>query len=267
MGDLTGEVEGRHGRFRYFVNDAFIGASLAAYGEYSEAELTVLQHLFLPGATIIEAGANIGALTVPMARRAGPGGRVIAFEPQRGVRDLLQANLAANGITNTELHPVAVGAATGTARIPVPDYARVGNFGGVSLHDTGDEAGDEAVEVVRLDDVIDAPRVKMIKLDVEGMEQAALAGARRIISQDRPLLYVENHRGTGSAPLIRQVMDLGYRAYWDLPPLFNPKNFLGNARNLFPGIVSVNMVCVPAERDLDLGDPIAGPGDRPAPGL
>lgn len=256
------ETTGRHGQFRFHLHDRFIGASLDWYGEYSEAEFNVLRRLFNPGTVVVEAGANIGALTVPIARQAGPNGRVIAFEPQAQVRRLLEVNLAQNGLANTEIRAEAVGAEPGTARIPVPDYATPGNFGGVGLGDAGED-----VRVIRLDDVINAPRVQLLKLDIEGMELAALQGASRIIAESRPLIYLENNAGSGSAALISAVMSLGYDAYWDLPPLYNPDNFRGEAENIFGNIVSVNMLCLPAERGISLPDPIVSANARPVTGL
>ncbi len=46
--------------------------------------------------------------------------------------------------------------------------------------------------IVRLDDVYDRDTLKLIKIDVEGMELEVMKGAERIISTLRPILYVEN---------------------------------------------------------------------------
>jgi hypothetical protein len=86
----------------------------------------------------------------------------------------------------------------------------------------------------------------LIKIDVEGMEGEVIAGAVRTIRQFRPLLYVENDREEKSAALIQQIMDLDYRLYWHLPPLFNPQNYFAAADNVFRGIVSINMLGIHA---------------------
>ena len=82
----TGTKDCRHGKLMYLLNDAYIGRSLDVYGEYSEGEIDLFRQLLRPGDVAIDVGANIGALTVPMARLVQPGGAVVAFEPQR--RDL-----------------------------------------------------------------------------------------------------------------------------------------------------------------------------------
>src|SRR5262245_2266954 len=85
----------RHGRMLYNINDRFIGASLHAYGEYSEEEIDLFKQIVRAGDIVIEVGANIGAHTVWFSKEtAQGGGRVVAFEPQRLVFQTLCANLA-----------------------------------------------------------------------------------------------------------------------------------------------------------------------------
>jgi hypothetical protein len=92
------------------------------------------------------------------------------------------------------------------------------------------------------------PRCDFIKIDVEGMERAVLAGAVATIARCKPFLYVENDRADRSAELIRFLDRLGYAMYWHKPPLYNPKNYAGNPHNVFGGLVSGNMLC--AHRDV-----------------
>ena len=48
------------------------------------------------------------------------------------------------------------------------------------------------------------------------------------------------------------VLDMNYAVYWHLPPLFNPANFLGEHENIFPGIVSANILCIPGEMKMEM---------------
>ena len=65
----------RHGRMLYNINDKYVGRSLDVYGEFCEAELTLLQPFVRPTDIIIEVGANIGTHTVPFAQWTSGGGR------------------------------------------------------------------------------------------------------------------------------------------------------------------------------------------------
>src|SRR5258706_13629983 len=76
-------ARGRDGYYLYNINDALIGLAIKRYGEYSALESQFLEQLYGPGDIVIEAGANIGAHTVGIAKRVGPEGLVIAFEAER----------------------------------------------------------------------------------------------------------------------------------------------------------------------------------------
>jgi len=233
---------GRHGTFSYLPNDIFVGRSLELYGEYSESEVAVFGRLLKPGAVVIEAGANIGALTVPIARQVGAGGRVVAYEPQAPIADLLARNLAANGLANVEVRRAALGGQRGILHVPKLDYRARGNFGGVALGDGDGE--DVPVDTI---DGLGLARVDLIKIDVEGMEAEVLDGAAETIRRCRPILYVENDRVEKSKRLIATIFALGYRAWWHVAPLYNEDNHAKQPTNIFGDVVSVNLLCLPAE--------------------
>jgi hypothetical protein len=94
--------------------------------------------------------------------------------------------------------------------------------------------------------------VCFLKVDVEGFELQVLQGARNILANHRPLLYVENDRAAKSAELIQFLWEHGYRLCWHISPLFNAHNFRGNAENRYPQLCSFNMLGVPKESSLVL---------------
>jgi FkbM family methyltransferase len=251
----------RHGPLLFLRGDQYIGRSLELYGEFSEQEADLFVQIVRPGDVIIEVGANIGAHTVHLAQLTGPGGLVHAFEPQRVIFQMLCANVALNGLLNVHTHHAGAGSSKTQLQVPPLDYAAVGNFGGMSLLPTP-AAGSETVPVLPLDS-IDLPALKLLKVDVEGMEHEVLSGARQTIARHRPFLYVENDREDKSAALIRLIDELGYHMYWHLPALYNPANFAANPENIFPGIVSVNMLCIPKEATLSIAGfrQVSGPDD------
>ena len=188
----------RHGLMAYNVNDIYVGRSLDCYGEYSRGETTLFAQLAGSGSVAVDVGANIGALTIPLARMVGPGGSVIAMEPQRAAYQLLCANLALNELGNVRAIQAAVGRAPGRTFVPVLDQAKPVNFGAVEVTDMGGEP----VGVISIDS-LQLPACHLIKIDVEGQEQSVIAGAAKTIARLRPTLYVENDRRHHSADLIR----------------------------------------------------------------
>jgi FkbM family methyltransferase len=242
----------RHGTFAYPVNDAFVGRALDLYGEWCEGELDVLGPRIGEGDVVLDIGANIGSHTLFFARAVGATGKVIAFEPQRFVHGLLAANVATNGFTNVECRREAVGGSSGEVAIPVLDPRAKANFGAVATRASGaPDATDERVPLVTVD-ALDLARCDLIKIDVEGLEAAVLDGARNTIAKHRPTLFVENDTVPRSAEILRAIRALGYRAYWQIAPYFDPANHFGNPEDVFAVYQpQANLVCVPADRPLE----------------
>lgn len=242
-------VKARHGWFLANRYDRFLGKALIRYGECCEVEQEFFASLIGPGDVIIEVGSNIGVHTVGLAKAVGPTGGVIAIEAQPAIFRILCANLALNALSNVTPHACGCGDRKDTMSVPVINYgaAELHNSGGVSLLSAGVGI---SVPVFPLDDLVEnIPHLKLIKIDVEGMEQKVLQGARRIIEKHRPLLYVENDRIEKSKALIEWLMAAGYRLWWHAPSLFNQDNYFGIEENDYPDIVSLNMLCQPKEAD------------------
>jgi FkbM family methyltransferase len=250
----------RYGLMAYNINDIYLSRSLDVYGEYSLGETDLFAKLIRPGATVLDIGANIGAHTLFFARAVGPSGAVVAIEPQRAAYQLLCTNLALNECNNVRTIQAGAGAAPGRAFLTAVDYAKPGNFGGVALTE---QAG-EPTEIITVDS-LRLNECHLIKIDVEGHETAVIAGARETIERLRPVLYVENDRRSKSAELIRQIRTLGYELYWHCPPLYSPNNFYGHSTNLWPGIVSIDMLALPKNAACDISGlrPVTGPDDWP----
>jgi FkbM family methyltransferase len=245
--------------------DSFVGRSLDLYGEYSTGEAAVFDQIVASGDTVLDVGANIGAHALWLARRVGPAGGVVAFEPQRAVFQTLCANMALNGMANVDAYWAAVGSRPGRVIVPRLDPTVAGNFGATSL--IWGHPGDQ-VRLMTIDE-LELGACRMIKVDVEGMELDALKGAAATISRLRPVLYVENDGRETSAGLIEYIFSMGYRAWWHLPAYFSPENARGVAENVFEQGISVNMVCVHDSVPVTVSgaEPVAGPDDewtRPA---
>ena len=196
-------------------------------------ELEFLGRFLRPGDWVVDGGANVGCHSLYFSDRVGEAGGVLAFEPQRLVFQMLCANLALNERNNVFAFSDALGNTQEMAFMPRMDYGRVNNFGGVGLSPQG-----EPVRRLRLDD-LGLPRCRLIKLDVEGSEVAALQGMSETLRRCRPILYVENDRPSN---LVETIRAEGYRCYWHCP-LISP---LWEVRSL-------NLLCLlPEHGDCDL---------------
>jgi FkbM family methyltransferase len=238
----------RQGAMIYIINDQWIGRALDKYGEVSHGEVMFLSQLIHPGMTILDVGANIGLLTLPFARLVRPAGRVIAFEPQRIIYQMLCGNLALNAIDNVVAHNSAVGRQAGSITVPPIDYTQPGNFGGVSV---GTSAEGETAPLLTIDSLA-LPKCDFMKIDVEGMELDVLEGASNTLQRFRPRLYLENDRAENSPALIEHLLALDYQLYWFTPAIYRADNFFGDRENIFEGVVADNVICIPRTGPLSI---------------
>lgn len=154
----------------------------AYYGIYEEDNVRLARKLVRPGDTVIDAGANIGYLTTVFAALVGPDGRVLAFEPSRNCTALLSF---LEPVPNVEVRFEAVGSETGTAQFY--DTDRAVTMGYAYLAELRGDPGDSTrydVRVRSLDEFCaerGVEHVRLLKLDVEGAELAALRGSARLL--------------------------------------------------------------------------------------
>jgi FkbM family methyltransferase len=226
----------KHGRLIYFPGDPYMGRFLAQYGQYSEGEIELFSQILQPQDVVIEAGANIGCHTVPLAKMCSV---VFAVEPQIPLFHALCGNLALNAVFNVLPLNIAVGAENGVCVVPVVDYQASGiNFGGISMRPPGAEG--RQVSMQTLDTLVSqVTNLKLIKADVEGMEWDVLYGAQRLISEHRPYLYLEDDREDKRERLHALLHDLGYRVHRHCPPYVIDH----------PELVSLNLLCIPEEKE------------------
>lgn len=236
----------RHGVMLYSLSDIYLGQMLDQYGEFSEGEVEIFRQALRPGAVALDVGANIGAHTLALSAIVGAQGRVIAFEPQRPIFQILSANLALNDIRNVEARHAACGAAPGRIAVPRIDISQRGNFGGVSIGGGTDEVPLQTIDGLELQGC------DLIKVDVEGMESQVLEGARATIARHAPVLYLENDRAENSGALLRLLDALGYRCYAHVPPYVAPGNFRGQPVGRFANLVSKNLLAIPRARRIEV---------------
>jgi FkbM family methyltransferase len=153
-----------------------------------------LSRLLQPGMTIYDAGANVGFTAVLAARRVGPEGRVVCFEPLPANAGQIRCNAALNDFTCVDVRLVALGREDGEAEFLLsesPTWGRLAQAGVAPR-----QSGSTRVPVRSLDSLAaggDLAVPSFIKMDVEGAEADVLAGGRSLLAAARPVLVVELH--------------------------------------------------------------------------
>jgi FkbM family methyltransferase len=166
-------------------NDPAVSGA-TAFGVYEPYETALFRETVQPGMTVVDIGANIGYYTVIAAGRAGPMGRVIAFEPAPDNYATLQRTIHVNGFENVDTYAVAIADKKGTLALNL--FAS--NGGKHSLvKDARDSKGfSTSIQVATssLDNFLGEHgigHVDIIKMDIEGAESLALMGMQEALGQ------------------------------------------------------------------------------------
>lgn len=173
--------------------------------------IRTVQYLLNPGDTAVDIGAAIGLYTAGMLFAVGRDGRVFTFEPNPAHLTMLRE--MQRGRPQMVLKPIAVSSAAGEAEFMVPIVDGIKGLGLGSLEDLRSKmqanVATFTVPVAALDDALGGVSPALIKIDVEGHEDAVLAGASRTLAS-QPTVVVEfeqRHRGNDPTPTMQMLQD------------------------------------------------------------
>lgn len=154
---------------------------------YDHAEMAFLDRYLRAGDAVLDVGANIGTYTLFMAARVGSTGWIGAVEADPVAAARLRENVARNDLGRiVDVHEVAVDASPGSvAFFTDRDVAN-------GIASPGDPRGSSTeVPAARLDSLVTRRSdLAVAKLDVEGVEVRALAGAADLLGAQRPPVWL-----------------------------------------------------------------------------
>ena len=185
---------------------------------------------------IIDGGANIGFVTIPIAQRVKHKNiKIISFEPQRMLFYALSGSVALNDLTNVYPINMALGEEICNVSLPNINYngqIKNGDYGQVQVSnenviEENPFMANVTVKCVTIDS-LNLDKLDFIKLDIEGFEIQALKGASNSINKFRPFLWVEYWQ-VGTQAIVDLINSLVSEYY-------------------FFKMSEINMVCVPKEK-------------------
>ncbi len=165
------------------------GLYLPLYSVYKaisdRAERDMISRYLSPGMTVIDVGANIGVYTRFFAGLVGPGGKVIAIEPDAENYRRLSAEMA--GVPGVIALHAAASDETGTCTLYRSSSLNVDH----QTYDSGEDRELVTVPASRIDDLVEqGERVDFIKMDIQGAEPIAMRGAQRVLSDNRDIVLL-----------------------------------------------------------------------------
>tara|TARA_B110000037_G_scaffold220337_1_gene287906 strand:- start:2147 stop:2977 length:831 start_codon:yes stop_codon:yes gene_type:complete len=172
------------------------------------------------GLVVVDCGANIGVLSIEWARYMTGWGRVISFEAQAKIFYALAGNIVLNNCLNIDAFNAAVGNKLGTMAIPEPNYLLPSSYGSLDLEERANNGDigqkidyNKTIDVdLKTIDSLALERVDFIKLDVEGMEEAVLEGAKITIKKLKPILFIEVLKSNPDT-INKNLSSLGYEIF------------------------------------------------------
>lgn len=162
-----------------------------------------------PGEVAVDVGANIGTTALASALAVGPAGRVHAIEPHPRTYKFLVDNIALNNLTNVVAYNLAIGEGRGVIHVSDSrwdDQNRVTNGEGFE------------VPIRRLDEIVDAGTIQLLKIDVEGYELMVLRGADEVLARTECVYFEANDAmfkdyGYETAAVIALLRAGGFRIF------------------------------------------------------
>ena len=213
-----------------------------------EDTITLVENIVRPGDTCFDVGANIGYISLILAKIASASGRVFAFEPDSNNLAYLRQNVRKK--TNVSIIEAGVGAEAGTLELYTEDLTGqnssfIKDFDQLSVNAAS--AGvcarvrPVSVPVISLDDFVHERKLspRFIKIDVEGFELEVLHGASVLMRDRSPVLVVEVHeRQENQQSVFDYLVGAGYRIFdvSTLLTLCKPQQLRANVLCLRPDL-------------------------------
>jgi FkbM family methyltransferase len=137
-----------------------------------------------------DVGANVGHHSLFMSAIADS---VLAFEPYPPLQAKIAEKIGINNINNIQIVPFALG--DETTELGYHPGAGTNSGAGTFLNDTAGAKADAEKLSIRMGDELlgelNAPRIDVLKIDVEGFEVPVLRGLQQRILRDRPIILTE----------------------------------------------------------------------------
>ena len=208
-----------------------VGAGEHGYwlGSYEMNKRLAFEREIPNGAVLYDIGANVGYFSLLAAKLVGPEGRVYAFEPLPRNIEFLRKHIKINKFENIEVVDAAVSDHSGEAHFDLGASSAMGHLA---------DSGGIQVRMVALDEMLEAGELRppnYMKVDVEGAEYEALKGARKVLEQFHPVLFLDTHQREAHLPAIELLQSLGYEfEILDGKPLTATKELIAR----YPGQVN-----------------------------
>jgi FkbM family methyltransferase len=184
------------------------------FGTWATDIGNLMRRYLKPGMTVVDAGANIGYMSVLASQLVGPVGKVFSVEVDPGNQPILRENLRHLGRDNWEILPIAAWHEESLLNLFPNDSGGAGTF----VAET-DEPGEGQVRAAPLGEVIDAD-VDYMKVDCENTDHFVVKGAEKLFRRNPSMLITvefnpdfTGHTEVGPSEILDLYRELGLSPY------------------------------------------------------
>lgn len=183
-------------------------------GKHDEKLQAAFADWVKPGMVVYDAGANIGFHSLYLAVLVGLGGEVHAFEPLPSNVERLEANLELNGNPgNIKVVAKAAAGHDGGIDFLVHENFLAGKVDVTAGWEEAEFSGRITVPAVTLDGYAYGEGKRLpdvVKFDIQGSEVVALVGMKRLLSEAKPLIFIDLHGREAVETCIKLLEQAGY---------------------------------------------------------
>lgn len=190
---LTGPLKGS--RIILGALEGAGGGATVYFNMMEPMQTAYFSRMVKEGQVVFDVGANVGYYTILGAKLVGMQGKVFAFEPLARNIAYLHRHVSLNRLSNVSIIPCACSDKIEVAAFYPEENAAVGHL--ESTSDKPFTAGSKITLVPTL--TLDAVSNKLsvwpdiLKIDVEGAELSVLKGAKNILSNYKPTIFLSVH--------------------------------------------------------------------------
>lgn len=143
---------------------------------------------------VFDIGAHIGLYSLPASQVIGSNGRVYAFEPSQANCQYLQKHIVYNGCKNIVIEPVLVGKESKDA-VSFQENPKADAMNAIIVQKNPGLYRNVQRRQIALDDFCYGGQIfpQVMKIDVEGAEVQAIEGARRLLREKHPIVFLSVH--------------------------------------------------------------------------
>ena len=183
---------GRYGPFKF--NAYFAFSDFEHWGKAHNNAFDTCIQLCQKKSCVVDVGAHIGLVTMPMSRAIGKKGQVIAFEPALMNLQYLREHVTKNKLTNVKVYDCLIGDVD-KDKVEFYEQKTPTGMNSIVIKKQHQNYIRTFKKQMTMDTFFEGSGLSpaVIKIDVEGAEINVLTGALKVIENHRPFIFLSVH--------------------------------------------------------------------------